>query len=40
VVLIPAACRQRITNTGAGDLVFLAICTPRFIYDAYEELEC
>lgn len=40
VVLIPAACPQRITNTGAGDLVFLAICTPRFTYDAYEELEC
>jgi mannose-6-phosphate isomerase-like protein (cupin superfamily) len=40
VVLIPPACRQRITNTGAGDLVFLAICTPRFIPDAYEELEC
>ncbi|HEV8107938.1 MAG TPA: hypothetical protein VGP97_10470 [Burkholderiales bacterium] len=34
------ACRQRIANTGAGDLIFLAICTPRFIYDAYEELEC
>jgi len=40
VVLIPAGCRQRITNTGAGDLVFLAICTPRFINDTYEELEC
>ena len=40
VVLIPAGCRQRITNTGAGDLVFLAICTPRFTHDAYEELEC
>jgi len=40
VVLIPAACRQRITNTGAGDLIFLAICTPRFNYAAYEELEC
>ena len=40
VVLIPPACRQRIANTGARDLVFLAICTPRFSYDAYEELEC
>jgi len=40
VVLIPPACRQRITNTGAGDLVFLAVCTPRFTPDAYEELEC
>ena len=40
VVLIPAGCRQRITNTGQGDLIFLAICTPRFIDDAYEEAEC
>jgi mannose-6-phosphate isomerase-like protein (cupin superfamily) len=40
VVLIAPACRQRITNTGKGDLVFLAVCTPRFTYDAYEELEC
>ena len=39
VVLIPPACRQRIANTGAGDLVFLAICTPRFTWDAYEELS-
>jgi mannose-6-phosphate isomerase-like protein (cupin superfamily) len=39
VVLIPADVRQRITNTGAGDLVFLAICTPRFIPTAYQELE-
>ena len=40
VVLIPAGCRQRIANTGAGELIFLAICTPRFTYNAYEELEC
>jgi mannose-6-phosphate isomerase-like protein (cupin superfamily) len=40
VVLIPAACRQRITNTGERDLIFLAICTPRFVQEAYEELEC
>jgi mannose-6-phosphate isomerase-like protein (cupin superfamily) len=40
VVLIPAARRQRITNTGKDDLVFLAICTPRFMRDAYEEAEC
>ena|SRR5262245_20892755 len=40
VVLIPPGCRQRIANTGMTDLVFLAICTPRFTYDAYEELEC
>ena len=39
VVLIPPLCRQRITNIGAGDLVFLAICTPRIKVDAYEDLE-
>ena len=40
VVLIPPGCRQRITNTGKADLVFLAVCTPRFTYDAYQEDEC
>lgn len=30
VVLVPAGRRQRITNTGEEDLVFLCICTPRF----------
>ena len=39
VVLIPPLCRQRITNIGASDLVFLAICTPRFRPDVYEDLE-
>jgi len=39
VVLIPPLCRQRITNIGAIDLVFLAICTPRFRPDVYEDLE-
>lgn len=39
VVYIPPGCPQRITNTGAQDLVFLAICTPRFLPDCYEELE-
>lgn len=38
-VLIPAGCRQRIANTGGGDLLFLAICTPRFVPEAYEDLE-
>lgn len=37
VVLIPALCRQRITNVGDEDLVFLAICSPRFQPEAYEE---
>jgi mannose-6-phosphate isomerase-like protein (cupin superfamily) len=39
VVIIPPRSSQRITNTGNGDLVFLAVCTPRFIYDAYEDLD-
>lgn len=39
VVLIPPMCRQRITNTGKVDLVFLAICTPRFTNDRYESLD-
>lgn len=30
VVLIPPGVRQRIRNTAGGDLVFLAICSPRF----------
>lgn len=40
VVLIPPMCRQRIRNTGPEDLVFLAICTPRFTADVYEDMEC
>jgi mannose-6-phosphate isomerase-like protein (cupin superfamily) len=39
VVLIPPECRQRITNIGATDLRFLAICTPRFQQVAYEDIE-
>lgn len=39
VVLIPAGCRQRITNPGTTDLIFLAICTPRFMVSAYRDLE-
>jgi len=38
-VLIPSMCRQRISNTGQQDLVFLAICSPRFTTDAYEDIE-
>ena len=37
-VLIPPDCRQRISNTGGGDLIFLALCTPRFTPDCYREL--
>lgn len=39
VVLIPPLCRQRITNVGDKDLAFLAICTPRFRRECYEDLE-
>ena len=35
VVLIPPDCRQRIRNTGSKDLIFLAICSPRFNPDCY-----
>ncbi len=39
IVLIPPMCRQRITNVGEEELVFLAICTPRFSNDVYEDIE-
>lgn len=39
VVLIPPMCRQRITNLGTEELIFLAICTPRFSNHAYEDIE-
>lgn len=39
VVLIPPSVRQRIANVGQGDLIFLAICTPRFVQEAYEDIE-
>jgi mannose-6-phosphate isomerase-like protein (cupin superfamily) len=39
VVLIPPGCRQRITSGVDEDLVFLAICTPRFRQEAYEDID-
>jgi len=39
IILIPSMCRQRITNIGSEDLMFLAICTPRFTNNAYEDME-
>lgn len=39
VVIIPPGCKQRITNTGTEDLIFLAICTPRFTKGCYIALE-
>ena len=39
VVLIPPGCRQRIASLGTEDLIFLAICTPRFRPEAYEDID-
>ena len=38
-VIIPPDCRQRITNNGSTDLVFLAICSPRFLPSCYEDID-
>lgn len=38
MVFIPPMCPQRITNVGGQDLVFLAICTPRFSNEAYQDI--
>lgn len=38
-VIIPPLRAQRIQNTGSADLVFLAICSPRFVPVAYERLS-
>lgn len=37
--LIPAGTPQRIENTGAEELLFLCLCTPRFTPEAYRPLE-
>lgn len=39
VVVIPPMTRQRITNTGATELLFLAICTPPFKDEVYEMVD-
>ncbi len=39
VVVIPPGERQRITNSGSDDLIFYAICTPRFTPGCYRPLE-
>jgi quercetin dioxygenase-like cupin family protein len=39
VVVIPPEARQRIANAGEGDLVFLAICSPRFTLTAYVDID-
>ncbi len=39
VVVIPPDTPQRITNCGQQDLLFLAVCSPRFSFDAYHDVE-
>jgi mannose-6-phosphate isomerase-like protein (cupin superfamily) len=39
VVIIPPMCPQRITNIGTDDLIFLAICSPRYTQNVYEDVE-
>jgi mannose-6-phosphate isomerase-like protein (cupin superfamily) len=38
VVIIPPGVPQRISNRETEDLIFLAICTPRFSEEVYEDL--
>ena len=39
VVIIPPQERQRISNVGEDDLIFLAICSPRFDEIIYVSME-
>lgn len=39
VVRIPPGVRQRITNDGVDDLVFYAVCSPRYQAHHYRTLE-
>jgi mannose-6-phosphate isomerase-like protein (cupin superfamily) len=39
VVVVPAGTPQSIRNTGETDLVFYALCTPRFTPACYRRLE-
>ena len=39
IVVIPAGVPQQITNTGATDLIFYCVCTPRFVPGCYESIE-
>ncbi|MCU7959600.1 MAG: cupin domain-containing protein [gamma proteobacterium symbiont of Bathyaustriella thionipta] len=38
VVFIPAGCAQRMHNNGEQELIFLAVCSPRFVESAYRDL--
>ncbi len=39
IVFIPALRPQRIKNIGNDDLIFLAICTPRFVPENYQDID-
>lgn len=39
IVVIPAGESQRLQNNGETDLQLLTLCTPRFRFEAYENLE-
>ncbi len=39
VICIPPDTPQRITNTGTEDLIFFAVCSPRFTPACYVSLE-
>jgi mannose-6-phosphate isomerase-like protein (cupin superfamily) len=39
VVIIPENCPQAIRNTDNADLVFMVLCTPRFVIENYHELK-
>jgi RimJ/RimL family protein N-acetyltransferase len=39
VIEIPPGVRQRITNIGKRSLIFLAVCTPRFVPENYQDCK-
>lgn len=39
IVVIPAGESQRLRNQGETDMHLLTLCTPRFEFEAYENLE-
>lgn len=39
VVCIPRGSPQMIFNDGENDLIFLCVCTPRFLQECYTSLE-
>ncbi|MGE5154203.1 MAG: cupin domain-containing protein [Bdellovibrio bacteriovorus] len=39
LLYIPPGSAQRIRNNGAEDLIFYALCSPRFQWSAYEDLD-